>query len=137
MSFSRIYNQAAARKGGEVELRAILPRVAAPGELEAMGDDRYLSEVTRCVFKAGFVWRVIENKWPGFEDAFKGFVPLYWQQVPPEVLEDLAQDERIVRNMQKIRTVPDNARMIVDGAREHGGFGMREFVNEKTIFISE
>ena len=43
MSFSRIYNQAAARKGGEVELRAILPRVAAPGELEAMGDDRYLS----------------------------------------------------------------------------------------------
>ena len=90
MSFSRIYNQAAARKGGEVELRAILPRVAAPGELEAMADDRYLSEVTRCVFKAGFVWRVIENKWPGFEDAFKGFVPLYWQQVPPEVLEDLA-----------------------------------------------
>ena len=123
MSFSRIYNQAAARKGGEVELRAILPRVAAPGELEAMADDRYLSEVTRCVFKAGFVWRVIENKWPGFEDAFKGFVPLYWQQVPPEVLEDLAQDERIVRNMQKIRTVPDNARMIVDGALEHGGFG--------------
>ena len=56
MSFSRIYNQAAARKGGEVELRAILPRVAAPGELEAMADDRYLSEVTRCVFKAGFVW---------------------------------------------------------------------------------
>ena len=107
MSFSRIYNQAAARKGGEVELRAILPRVAAPGELEAMGDDRYLSEVTRCVFKAGFVWRVIENKWPGFEDAFKGFVPLYWQQIPPEVLEELAQDERIVRNMQKIRTVPD------------------------------
>ena len=123
MSFSRIYNQAAARKGGEVELRAILPRVAAPGELEAMADDRYLSEVTRCVFKAGFVWRVIENKWPGFEDAFKGFVPLYWQQVPPEVLEDLAQDERIVRNMQKIRTVPDNARMIVDTAREHGSFG--------------
>lgn len=124
MSFARIYNQAAARKGGEVELRALLPRVAGPGDLEAMGDDRYLSEVTRCVFKAGFVWRVIENKWPDFEAAFKGFVPLYWQQVPPDVLEELVQDERIVRNMQKIRTVPDNARMIVDGAREHGSFGV-------------
>lgn len=123
MSFARIYSQAAARKGGDAELRALLPRVAGPDELEARGDDRYLSEVTRCVFKAGFVWRVIENKWPGFEAAFKGFVPLYWQQVPPEVLEDLAQDERIVRNMQKIRTVPDNARMIVDGGREHGSFG--------------
>lgn len=123
MSFSRIYDQAAARKGGEVALRSLLPRVAEPGELPAMADDRYLAEITRCVFKAGFVWRVIENKWPGFEAAFQGFVPLYWQQVPPEVLEDLAQDERIVRNMQKIRTVPENARMIVDAAREHGSFG--------------
>ncbi|MEQ9546125.1 MAG: DNA-3-methyladenine glycosylase I [Marinobacter sp.] len=123
MSFSRIYDQAAARKGGEVALRSLLPRVAEPGELQAMADDRYLSEITRCVFKAGFVWRVIENKWPGFEAAFQGFVPLYWQQVPPEVLENLAQDERIVRNMQKIRTVPKNARMIVDAAREYGSFG--------------
>lgn len=123
MSFSRIYDQAAAHKGGEVALRSLLPRVAEAGELEAIGDDRYLSEVTRCIFKAGFVWRVIENKWPGFEAAFQGFVPLYWQQVPPEVLEDLVRDERIVRNMQKIRTVPENARMIVDAAREQGSFG--------------
>ncbi|PXX93263.1 3-methyladenine DNA glycosylase [Marinobacter vulgaris] len=128
MSFARIYNQAAAHKGGEAALRSMLPRVAEPGELEAKSDDRYLSEVTRCVFKAGFVWRIIDNKWPGFEAAFQGFVPLYWQQVPPEVLEELAQDERIVRNMQKIRTVPENARMIVDGAREQGSFGA--FLNQ-------
>jgi 3-methyladenine DNA glycosylase Tag len=123
MPFTRIYEQAVAHKGGEAELRSLLPRVAEPGELEAKGDDRYLSEITRCVFKAGFVWRIIENKWPGFEAAFEGFVPLYWQQVPPDVLEDLARDERIVRNMQKIRTVPENARMIVDASAEHGGFG--------------
>lgn len=123
MSFARIYEQAAVRKGGEVELSALLPGVPDPEALAAKGDDRYLSELTRCVFKAGFVWRVIENKWPGFEAAFQGFVPLYWQQVSPEVLEELAQDERIVRNMQKIRTVPENARMIVDAAREHGSFG--------------
>ncbi|MGM0769155.1 MAG: DNA-3-methyladenine glycosylase I [Pseudomonadota bacterium] len=123
MSFSRIYDQACARRGGEVALRDMLPRVAEPGGLESLGDDRYLSEITRCIFKAGFVWRVIERKWPDFEAAFKGFVPLYWQQVPPEVLEELARDERIVRNMQKIRTVPGNARMIVDTSREHGSFG--------------
>ncbi|WP_273429106.1 DNA-3-methyladenine glycosylase I [Marinobacter sp.] len=123
MSFARIYQQAADRKGGENALQALLPPLAEPGELAALGDDRYLSEITRCIFKAGFVWRVINRKWPDFEAAFDGFVPIYWQQVPPEVLEDLAQDERIVRNMQKIRTVPDNARMIVDAAREHGSFG--------------
>ncbi|HBC33373.1 MAG TPA: 3-methyladenine DNA glycosylase, partial [Marinobacter adhaerens] len=56
MSFSRIYEQAVLQKGGESEVRARLPRVAAPGELEALGDDRYLSEITGCIFKAGFVW---------------------------------------------------------------------------------
>lgn len=123
MSFSTIYDRAAARKGGEAAMQELLPPVAKPGELEMRGDDRYLSEVTRCVFKAGFVWRVIDSKWPDFEAAFKGFMPLYWQQVPPEVLEGLEQDERIVRNMQKIRTVPENARMIVDAARNFGSFG--------------
>ena len=123
MSFARIHHQAATRKGGEAELRLLLPRVAQPGELESMGDDRYLSGITRCVFKAGFVWRVIDNKWPGFEAAFEGFVPLYWQQVSPDVLERLGQDERIVRNMQKIRTVPENARMIVEASEKFGSFG--------------
>lgn len=123
MAFSKIYQWAADRKGGEAAMLSMMPRVAKPGELAAISDDRYLSEITRCIFKAGFVWRVIENKWPDFEAAFEGFVPLYWQQVPPDVLEELARDERIVRNMQKIRTVPDNARMIVDAAHEYGSFG--------------
>jgi len=123
MRFSEIHERAIARKGGIEELNALLPKLPPATALEARSDDRYLSEITRCVFKAGFVWRVIDNKWPGFEAAFHGFVPAYWQQVPPDVLEELAQDERIVRNMQKIRTVPENARMIVDAAREYGSFG--------------
>lgn len=124
MSFDKIHERALARKGGSAGLESMLPGVATPDELTGLGDDRYLAELTRCVFRAGFVWRIIDNKWPGFEAAFDGFVPLYWQQVPPEVLEELAGDERIVRNLQKIRTVPDNARMIVEAAEEYGSFGM-------------
>ncbi|HLV76590.1 MAG TPA: DNA-3-methyladenine glycosylase I [Marinobacter sp.] len=123
MTFSEFHNAAIARKGGEDALQALLPPVMEKSRLTTMTDDRYLSEMTRCIFKAGFVWRVIENKWPGFEAAFEGFVPAYWQQVPPEVLERLATDERIVRNMQKIRTVPENARMIMEVASDHGSFG--------------
>ncbi|HDZ38171.1 MAG TPA: DNA-3-methyladenine glycosylase I [Marinobacter sp.] len=123
MKFAGIHERAIARKGGVEALNALLPKRPSANELEARTDDRYLSEITRCVFKAGFVWRVIENKWAGFEAAFHGFVPAYWQQVPPDVLEALARDERIVRNMQKIRTVPENALMIMDAAREHGSFG--------------
>ncbi|RBW51909.1 DNA-3-methyladenine glycosylase I [Marinobacter sp. F3R11] len=132
MRFSDIHERAIARKGGVEALNALLPELPPVAELEARTDDRYLSEITRCVFKAGFVWRVIDNKWAGFEAAFHGFVPAYWQQVPPDVLEALASDERIVRNMQKIRTVPENARMIVDAAREYGSFGafLRQWPSE-------
>lgn len=132
MRFSDIHERAIARKGGVEALNALLPKMPPVAELEARTDDRYLSEITRCVFKAGFVWRVIENKWAGFEAAFHGFVPAYWQQVPPDVLEELARDERIVRNMQKIRTVPENARMIADAAREYGSFGafLRQWPSE-------
>ena len=123
MKFSVFYQQALARKGGERALKSLLPPVIEKHRLADTGDDRDLCEITGCIFKAGFVWRVIENKWPDFEAAFEGFVPAYWQQVPPEVLEQLATDERIVRNMQKIRTVPENARMIMDVAKDHGSFG--------------
>ena len=122
-SFSRIHEFACFHKGSDAAVQAGLPRLAPPGALEELGDDRFLSEITRCIFKAGFVWRVIERKWPDFEAAFEGFVPLYWQQVPPDVMENLARDERIVRNMQKIRTVPENARMIVEASQKHDGFG--------------
>ncbi|OZB13509.1 MAG: 3-methyladenine DNA glycosylase, partial [Marinobacter sp. 34-60-7] len=84
-SFNRMLEFAMLHKGSDAAVKALLPRLAPPGTLEATGDDRYLSEITRCIFKAGFVWRVIERKWPDFEAAFEGFVPLYWQQVPPEV----------------------------------------------------
>jgi len=123
MTFSAFYDQALMRKGGEAALQALLPPVVDKSRLADVSDDRYLSEMTRCIFKAGFVWRVIENKWADFEAAFEGFVPAYWQQVPPEVLEELAKDERIVRNLQKIRTVPENARMIMDVVKDHGSFG--------------
>lgn len=123
MKFAYFYERALARQGSERALTARLPQLAHSTAIAALGDDRYLAEITRCVFRAGFAWQVIENKWPGFEQAFAGFVPLYWQQVPPERLDELARDTRIVRNPQKIATVPTNARMIVEVAEQHGSFG--------------
>jgi len=123
VDFSVFYDRACERKGGEKEMLQRLPRVASNEEIAQTLDDRVLSLLTRCVFRAGFVWQIIDNKWPSFEEAFKGFVPLYWQQASPEVLEELAQDPRVVRNFQKIMTVPVNARMIVEVAEEYGSFG--------------
>ena len=96
INFSRFYDRACQRKGGESAMLARLPKVSSVTQLEQLEDREVLATITRCIFRAGFVWRIIEAKWPGFEEAFKGFVPLYWQQVPPEVLEELSKDERIV-----------------------------------------
>jgi 3-methyladenine DNA glycosylase Tag len=123
MKFSYFYDQAIARHGSQQAIAGRLPSVAANEQIREISDDRILAEITRCVFRAGFAWQVIENKWQGFEDAFAGFLPIYWQQVPPERLDELARDTRIVRNPQKIATVPLNARMIVEVAEQHGSFG--------------
>lgn len=117
------FHQRALERHGSTELNARLPKIATAEALKELGDDRYLAAITKCVFRAGFVWRIIENKWEGFEEAFSGFFPLYWAQVPPERLDALGRDTRIVRNMQKISTVPQNAYMIVEAAETHGSFG--------------
>ena len=122
-SFKSIRARAAKRKGGEAALASLLPKVAAPKALARLGDDRVLAEMAKRVFSAGFVWSVIETKWPGFEAAFLGFEPKRLSFQPDEFWEGLAGDKRIVRNPQKIKAVRENARFVADIAREHGSFG--------------
>ena len=128
IEFSKLYDLACARKGGEAELKQLLPKPKSKAALKKITDDRYLATMTEYIFKAGFVWRVIDSKWDDFETVFSGFVPAYWAQVPDEVLEGLAKDARIVRNMQKIKTVRDNALMIVDVQKSSGSFS--QFIAE-------
>ena len=104
------------------ELEAILPRAKTTAELAAQTDDLYLSMMTRCVFRAGFVWRVIDNKWPGFEAAFSQFNPLAIAHYSDEKLEELAKDTRIVRNFTKIVSVRHNAMYVLDRQHSHGSF---------------
>jgi 3-methyladenine DNA glycosylase Tag len=122
-SFKTIRARAAKRKGGEAALAALLPKVASPKALAALGDDRVLAEMTKRIFSAGFVWSVIEAKWPGFEAAFLEFVPRRLLAQPDELWEGLTGDKRIVRNPQKIAAVRTNTRFVADIAAEHGSFG--------------
>ena len=119
--FNNLYQLAASNRGGIEQLEA-LPKAKTAKELASLPDDRYLSMIARCVFRAGFVWRVIDNKWPGFEAAFSGFNPLAVAHFSDEKLEELAQDERIVRNFTKIVSVRNNATYVLDRQRSHGSF---------------
>src|SRR6266850_1114778 len=122
-SFKAIRTRAAKRKGGDKSLVALLPKVPSQKALARLADDRVLAEMAKRIFSAGFVWSVIEKKWPGFEAAFLGFEPPRLLLQPDEFWEGLASDTRIVRNPQKIMAVRGNARFVADIAREHGSFG--------------
>ena len=101
-------------------LEELLQRPKSRAALRRTPDHRFLAEMTRAIFQAGFVWRVVEHKWDGFETAFKGFEPAPIARLSEKKLEALASDERIIRNPQKIRAVRENAGWLVVLAKEHG-----------------
>jgi 3-methyladenine DNA glycosylase Tag len=123
--FSDIYERALTRKGGEAALAALLPDgIVDAATLTAIPNDRYLSGMTSAIFKAGFVWRVVEDKWPGFEKAFFGFDISRCAYMTPEEMETIATDAGIIRNRTKVKTVQHNAQLIIEAARQHdGSFG--------------
>ena len=77
-SFDALYHLAAANQGGVEALENRLPQPKTVAQLKRLSDDRYLSMMARCIFRAGFVWRVIDNKWPGFEGALPNLTHWLW-----------------------------------------------------------
>ncbi len=120
--FSEIHAIAAERKGGPQALEALIAQHAPKtrDQLAGIPADRWLSGMSRCVFQAGFSWKVIQTKWPGFEEAFEGFDPNRCAMMSDETFDALLKDRRIVRNGQKVAAVRGNGQFLVDLAREHG-----------------
>jgi len=121
-NFKPILSRALQRKEGEKGLEAWVFDPLSKAEFLAQEDHRFLSMMTKVVFQAGFVWRVIENKWPDFETVFFGFDPQKMVLLSPEQLEKFGKDARIVRNMQKIMSVPQNANYIIHQSQELGNY---------------
>ena len=119
-SLKEIQRRAAERHGGARAFEARLLRPKSRAALRRVADDRYLAEITRAVFQAGFVWRVVAAMWDGFEETFRGFDPAKVARFSDAKLRDLAVDTRIIRNPQKIRATRENARWLVTLAKEHG-----------------
>lgn len=121
--FSSIKKRAEQRKGGAAELQKLLPRVASTKELRALPDDRYLAMMTKRINQAGFSWKVIEKKWPEFEEAFFGFDPAKLALLSPEQWDAYISDRRVVRSWQKIQALQDNVFFVRETVRQYGSFG--------------
>lgn len=118
-AFDEIFQIAADRKGGTDALEAMLDPVA---DVRDVPEDRWLAQFTKSVFQAGFNWKVIENKWEGFEEAFQGFDVAKCAFMEDDWFDALLSDTRIVRNGSKIATVRENASFLLS-LRDEGGAG--------------
>ena len=118
--FDDLFATASARKGGAAAFEEMLPQVKPPAELAAIPDDRWLSQMAKCIFQAGFNWKVVDSKWPGFEEAFEGFDPSRWSLMSDDDLDRLLKDTRVVRHARKLTSVGENAVFLRDLAEEHG-----------------
>jgi 3-methyladenine DNA glycosylase Tag len=129
-SFEKIFDLAAARKGGRAALEKLLAETKprSPRAVAKLGDDRVLSAMTRTVFAGGFAWHIIDRKWPAFEIAFGGFDPHACAFLNDEQLDALMRDRSIIRSPRKIMGVPKNARFVLDLSAEHGS-AARYFAN--------
>jgi len=85
-------------------------------------DAGYFEQLTKAVFRAGFSWKVIRDKWPNFQRAFDGFDIDRVASYDARDLDRLLADEGIVRNGRKIEATIHNANVIQQLIAEQGSF---------------
>ncbi|WP_299046213.1 DNA-3-methyladenine glycosylase I [uncultured Tateyamaria sp.] len=110
------------RKGGVAAVLGEFAPSATPDALAQIPDDRWLAQMTRSIFQAGFNWKVVDNMWPGFEEAFHGFDIGRCAMMSEDWFDELCANKAIVRFPQKIRSVQQNAVFIQEQAATHGSF---------------
>ena len=121
--FEAIEERARARLGGAQALVDRLPVPKSASDLRAVPDDRYLSEMSRRIFRAGLKYSLVDGKWPAFEEVFLGFAPKRVVAMSDDELEALLEDKRLIRHWGKLKSVRANAAAITRLRSEAGGIG--------------
>lgn len=123
LKFADIEACAAERKGGPEALEARLIQPLTEAEVAQVPEDRWLAEMTRCIFQAGFSWELIDKRWPQFEEAFEGFSVTRWLFMGDDDLANLMKAPGIIPNARKVQSVAANAKFLSEIAESHGSAG--------------
>lgn len=93
----------------------------APQQINPTSLADYMEALSKPVFQTGISWKVVESKWPGIREAFRGFDPAAIVALTPDDLDAISGDTRVIRNRRKIEATVENARQMLELEREHGG----------------
>lgn len=121
-SFESIYETTVNRCDGVDAVEKALPTPRTVKQLKKLTDAFCLSNMTCRIFQAGLNRKIIDNKWPAFEEVFHQFDIDAVRMMSDDRLAALMGDARIVRHWGKIQSVRHNAQMIHDFNEEQAGF---------------
>ena len=112
----------ARQRHGAAALDTRLPQPKSASELAATPDDRYLSQMSLRIFRAGLKHSLVDAKWPAFEEVFADFDPRRVRAMSDEAMEKLLGDARLIRHWGKLKSVRDNAAAMLAVADEFRSF---------------
>ena len=93
----------------------------APEQIAPQSLNDYLEVMTKAVFQSGLSWKVVTNKWPGFQAGFQGFDVAAVATMGESDIDTLASDTAIVRNRRKIAATVHNAQRLIELDDEYDG----------------
>ncbi len=96
--------------------------IEIPPRVTPDDDCGYLEELTKAIFRSGFSWRVVRERWDGFQEAFDRFDVATVAAYDSQDIERLIQDTNIVRNRRKILATVENAQTMLALTAGYGGF---------------
>ena len=94
----------------------------SPQQIEPQSLNDYLEVMSKAAFQSGISWQVVEKKWPGIKEAFRGFDVLAVAGFGDKQIDALAEDTRVIRNRRKLQAIVTNARQLLILDADHGGF---------------
>ena len=93
-----------------------------PEKITPKNDDGCFEELTKAIFRAGFSWPVIRQKWENFRIGFDRFTVAKVASYGGEEITRLFNDASIVRNRRKIVNTVDNAQTFLELSQGYGSF---------------
>ena len=111
-----------------------MPEQQAPEQIEPQSLGDYLEVMSKAVFQSGMSWRVVETKWSGIRDGFRGFDAQAVATMGEPDIDTLATDTRVIRNRRKLAAVVENANRMLQLEAEHGTF--RDYLRSHASFAA-
>jgi DNA-3-methyladenine glycosylase I len=111
-----------------------MPEQRPPDRIEPKTLGDYLEVMSKAVFQSGMSWRVVETKWSGIRDGFRGFDAQAVATMGEPDIDMLATDTRVIRNRRKLAAVVENANRMLQLEAEHGTF--RDYLRSHDSFAA-